>query len=420
MTLLLALALPAFAYESEEQDVRLEDRAGVFENIQFTTGVIPEGSPIGIEFAVSSNGGTTVVMEGEADLTWPDNVTFGATGEPQSGLFTLDVTLSAITSVVVDLSDYGLDVWSGQIDNRSLTMDGAQRFDPFVLDGAAEPRVEIVDTTDSTQLIQYSYEIFSGVSLDFQADMTPTFTVGFEGVQWLANEGVITMENTPIQLTPEQAADFAVDTVFRGAYDGTIALVFTPQVSVTAPFIGSIPIVSFEYPLELLSDAFEQDFVPTSYIFPMPLLQPGADSADFGAVELGQIATMNIPVQNLGNLALYGVATIEGAGTFTVFPDQFNALPGTSDGLVVTYAPALVATDAAELVLTSNDPGYPDIRVTLSGSGIETIDEDVAGDTKDEEITAGLSGCGCNTPAGALPGALVSLSIAAFAIRRRG
>ena len=417
MTLLLALSLPALAYESEAQHVRLEDSAGVFENIQFTTGVIPEGSPIGVEFMVESSGGTTVLMEGEASLTWPDNVTFGAVGEVLSGVFTLDVTLDAITSVVVDLSDYGGDVWSGEIDHRSLTMDGSVRFDPFVLDGAAQPRVEIVDTTDSTQLIQYSYEIFAGVSLDFQADMTPTFTVGFEGVQWLANEGVITQENTAIQLTPEQAADFAVDTVFRGAYDGTIALVFTPQVSVTAPFLGTIPLLSFEYPLELLSDAFEQDFVPISYLFPMPLLSPGSESADFGDIELGQMATVNIPVQNLGNLALYGQAAIEGAATFTVFPDQFNALPGTADGLVITYAPAAVADDVAELVLTSNDPGYPDIRVALTGSGVEG---DVAGTSKDGEITASTSGCGCNSPATALPSALASLGFLAIALRRRG
>jgi hypothetical protein len=417
MTLLLLFSQPALAYSSEDQRVRLEDSAGIFENIQFTTGVIPEGSPIGVEFVVQSNGGTSVVMEGDASLSWPTNVTFAAVGEAMSGIFVLDCSLEAITSVVVDLSDYGGGSWSGEIDHRTLTMDGSTFFDPFVLEGAAEPRVEIIDTTDSTQLIQYSYEIFAGVSLDFQADMTPTFTVGFEGVQWLANEGVITQENTPVALTPEQAADFVVDTVFRGAYDGTIALVFTPQVAVTAPFLGTIPLISFEYPLELLSDSFEQDFIPASYTFPMPLLSPGSDSAPFGDIELGSIATINIPVQNLGNLALYGEARIEGDATFTVYPDQFNALPGTADGLVITYAPSAVASNVAELVLTSNDPGYPDIRVALSGAGIES---DVPGVSKDEEITASTSGCGCSTPVGALPSAVVTLAMLGLAARRRG
>ena len=49
--------------------------------------------------------------------------------------------------------------------------------------------------------------IFSGVSLDFTADMTPTITVGFEGVQWIVNEGLLTTENTPLELTPMRSQD---------------------------------------------------------------------------------------------------------------------------------------------------------------------------------------------------------------------
>ncbi len=414
--MLLSLVTLALAYESEPQPVLLMDDAPVFENVEFTTGVLPSGSPVGVEFKLDSKGGTELIMEGEAALTWPDDVTFAATGEEMKGYFQLDASLDAITQVVVDLSSYGGPSGSFEIDHRSLTMDGRKLFTPFALEGSAEPRVEIVDTTDSTQLINYSFEIFSGVSLDFTADMTPTITVGYEGVQWIVNEGLITTEDQAVVLNPEQGADFVVDGFFRGAYDGNIALVFTPQVAITAPFLGTIPLVSFEYPLSLLTDSFEQDFEGESYTFPMPMLEPGSDAEDFGEVELTQLRTVNIPIRNVGNLALIGTASIEGDGAFTVFPTQFNAIPGTEDGLVVTFAPTLVGDTSAELVLTSNDPGYPDIRVALTGAGVE-LDEgqDVGGDP----IVASTSECGCGVGGGGVPGLVVGLGMVAVAWRRR-
>ena len=413
---LLLLAAPAAAYDSDTQPVRLQDEAGVFENIEFSTGMIPEGSPIGVEFRVESNGGVAVLMEGFADLTWPEDVTWLATGDPGTGIFTLDASLDAITSVKVDLSEYGLGEYETELDHRTLYMDGTEFFDPFVLEGAAQSLVEIVDTTDSTQLIQYSYEIFSGVSLDFYADMTPTITVSFAGVQWIVNEGVVTSEDQSVVLTPEQAADFVVDSVYRGEYGGTIALVFAPTVSVSAPFIGTIPIVSFEYPLELLSDTFLQDFTPTAYTFPMPVLVPGSDAEDLGEVEVGALATANIPVQNAGNLNLYGNATIEGSSTFTVYPTTFNAVPGTEDGLVVTFTPTAEGAEAAELVLTSNDPGYPDIRVALTGTGVQTDEGQDVGD--DKTVTASTSSCGCQG-SGAAPSLVAALAALGVAVRRK-
>jgi len=410
----LLLVAQALAYDSEPQTVLLTDEAPVFSNVSFSTGVIPSGSPVGVQFDLGTKGGTDVRMEGEANLSWPDNVTFATTGDAGKGYFQLDASLDAITSVVVDLSSYGGPSGNFEIDHRALNMDGRALFDPFALEGSANPRVEVVDTTDSTQLINYSYEIFSGISLDLTADMTPTITVGFEGVKWLANEGVIAEENTPVVLTPEQGADFVVDTVFRGAYDGTISLVFTPQVAVTAPFLGTIPLVSFDYPIDLLTDAFEQDFATQSYTFPMPLLVPGSESEDFGEVEVDQIATIDVPITNEGHLALEGSASIEGDGTFTVYPTQFHASPGGEDGLVVTYAPSEVGSNTAELVLTSNDPGYPDIRIALTGEGVKTDQ----GQDVNESVTASTSGCGCDTtPAASL--SAVGLGLAALTLARR-
>jgi MYXO-CTERM domain-containing protein len=147
----------------------------------------------------------------------------------------------------------------------------------------------------------------------------------------------------------------------------------------------------------------------------MPVLEPGSDTEDLGEVEVTQLRTVNIPVKNVGNLSLQGQATIEGDPAFSVFPAYFNAAPGTEDGLVVTFAPTEVGDATAELVLTSNDPGYPDIRVYLSGSGVKA-DE---GQDPGPAIVESTSGCGCeSSPVGSAVPALATV-VGALALARR-
>ncbi|MBM4393624.1 MAG: hypothetical protein FJ090_21065, partial [Deltaproteobacteria bacterium] len=161
-----------------------------------------------------------------------------------------------------------------------------------------------------------------------------------------------------------------------------------------------------------------QDFEPTSYTFPMPMLVPGSDTEDLGEVALGTLATVNIPVQNAGNLNLYGNANIEGDAAFTVYPTTFNAVPGTEDGLVVTFSPTVEGAASAELVLTSNDPAYPDIRVSLAGTGVDN--SDVGQDVGDDKVvTAETTSCGCQSPGGVVPSLFASLAALSLAWRRR-
>jgi MYXO-CTERM domain-containing protein len=402
----------AQAFESDPVPVHLQDEAELFTNYEYSTGVLPSGSPVGVEFAIEANGGAAVEMDGEGDLTWPEAVTLAFTGEAGSGIYLLDASLDAVTTVVVDLSDYGYE-GEFEIDRRTITMDGATFFDPFVMDGAADDRVEVIDEAAGTELITYSYDIFLGVSLEFTADMTPTFTAGFEGVSWTVNEGSILAEGAPAVLEPTRSADFDVDSTFTARWDATFDLVFTPTLSVCGPIFGCIDIASFDIPVELLTDEFDQDFPSAVYAFPMPMLVPGIDSGDFGTIEPGEIANLQVPLGNQGNLACYGEATIEGDGEFTVYPNQFNALPATTDGLTVTFAPTADGEQTADLVLTSNDPSYPTLVIPLTGNAV-TPDDPGSDEAGDEEIITSKSDsvCGCSsTQAGAPVGALLAAAV---------
>lgn len=408
----------ALAFDSEPVPVHLEDEAELFTNYEYSTGVLPSGSPVGVEFAIEANGGAAVEMEGTGNLSWPEAVTLAFTGDPGSGIYLLDASLDAVTRVVVDLSDYGYE-GEFEIDRRTITMDGATFFDPFVMDGAADDRVEVVDTAAGTELITYSYDIFLGVSLEFTADMTPTFTAGFEGVSWAVNEGSILAEGAPAVLEPTRAADFDVDSTFTARWDAAFDLVFTPAIAVCGPVFGCIEVVSFDIPVELLTDEFDQDFPGDVYAFPMPMLVPGLDSGDFGTIEPGEIANLQVPLGNQGNLACYGDATIEGDGEFSVYPTQFNALPATTDGLTVTFAPTFDGEQTADLVLTSNDPSYPTLIIPLIGNAVTP--DDIGGDEAgEEEIITSKSDsvCGCSSAERGAPASAILL-LAALAARRR-
>lgn len=396
---MLFVIASALAFDSEPQPVRLEDTAALFDNAEFSTGFVPSGSPVAVEFRIQSLGGAGVSMDGTGDLTWPDALTLAFTGEAGSGVYILDASLDAVTTVAVDLSDFGY-YGTFEIDRRSLLMDGATFFDPFVLD----TRVEVSDTTDSTQLIYYSYEIFAGVSLAFEADMTPVVTAGFEGVQWGVNEATIASENEAAPLSFSRTADFGVDGIFRALWDARFDIVFAPALSVCAPFISCIEIVRFDIPIEIVSDGFEQDFPLGTYSFPLPWLQPDTAGTDFGDVTMGSLANAQVGLENVGSLSVFGTATITGSTDFTVFPTDFNALPGTTDGLVVTFAPTLEGPQTANLVLSSNDPAEPDLLIPLTGNTPIAEATDEGGDVGEDQ-KVDVSTCGCSGTAGAPSGA---------------
>ena len=132
---MLILVASAYAFESEPVDVLLRDEADLFTNVEVSTGFIPSDSPLQVEFRVEANGGAGVEMEGEGSLWWPEALTLDFTGKPGSGIYLLDASIDAVATVRMDLWGYTDDF---EIDRRSIFMDGATFFDPFVMDGAAD------------------------------------------------------------------------------------------------------------------------------------------------------------------------------------------------------------------------------------------------------------------------------------------
>jgi hypothetical protein len=379
-----------------------------------STGYLPSGSPLAVEFRIDAVGGAAVGMDGTGQVTWPDALSLLMTGETGSGVFVLDASLDSVVSVIVDLSDYGY-TWSSEIDRRSLAMDGYATFDPFLLDD----RVEIVDVPASLPVVDYEFEIITGLELDFHADLDVVLTAGFEGVSWTLDDAVVTAENETVLLQSERVAFRDVPGTFRGYYDADLDLMFTPTIEACIVIVGCFEVASFEIPLDVISDGIEQDFIPETYSFPLPLLVPGIDAADFGEVEVGALSNIHVPLVNDGAMEAYGTAAVVGNTDFSVYPSYFNALPDTEDGLVVTFAPTAEGEQTATLVLTSNDPTLPDLEIPLTGNGSVPPDEsDDGGQIVDDGAKGEVSSCGCNG-AGPVPSAVGALLAATVLVRRR-
>ncbi len=422
MTLLALLltAGPARAFDSDTQPVQLADTAKIFSNAEYSTGFVPAGSPLQVGFSIEANGGADVSMEGDADLSWPDALLLKFTGRPGTGIFLLDASLDAVTDVAVDLSDYGY-YGTFEIDRRTLSFSGTKFFDPFLLaksDGTVDS-VQVEDPGVANNLITYTYDIFVGLSLTFSADLSTDVTVGFSGAQIAANDGVCTVEDAVTPVTYEAVGDYPVDTTYTGAWDANLAVILTPSISACASVFGCVTVASFDIPFNVLTDSFLQDFPAIQPSFPLPLLTVGIDQADMGAVNVGQIADLDVPIGNDGSLSAYGTATIQGSSDFTVFPTTFDAMPGTEDGLVVTYAPTASGDVTADLVLMSNDPGQPEVHIPLTASGtVPDTGSDVGQDTG--TVTAKTSSCGCSSVEGG--GAWTAVALVGFAaliLRRR-
>ena len=420
---MIALLLPAaLAYESDPQYLEVEDTAELFSSAEFDSGWLPAGSPIAVKFAVEANGGAWTYMEGLGALSWPEPLTLDFIGEKNTGEIVIDAELAAVTSIQFDIDVY---TWESEIDRRSMFVDGIALFDPWVLAGSpSDQEVEVGFEGKPTELITYSVDVFTGVSLEFAADMAPENTTYFRGISWSVADQSMTESGQSMLIDPDGSGLQAIDANFTGEYSSQLDIVFTPTVSVCIPIIGCTELVSFDIPLNLVTETFEQIFPTNEMEFPLPIMDPGIESYDFGELEVGSLANLELPIANVGELTLVGDPQIMGASSFTVYPEHFEASAGYVDGLVVSFAPDAEGPFEATLLLTSNDPFAPTREVQLTGLGFVTSSEtgeDGEGGGGMPTVSTELRGCGCASGRGGGRAGLLlaGLGILLVGLRRR-
>ena len=423
--LLLALLQSARAFDSNPQSVQVEGSADLFNNLEYSTGVLPAGSPIAVELALQTNGGASVSMDGNANLSWPDAFQLAMDPTAGTGIYALDATVDAVANVYVDIDIAGVITYSDSFPFTlaSLPLVGDATFDPWALG----QRVETTSDIASYDLIDQSWSPITGLEIQFTASAAPTLVGGYETVRWTADDVEVTEPGASARLAPDRVSDYDVDAIFTGLWDARLGIALRPAVAACVDIVfysDCFELAAFDVPVNLVGDTVEQDFPVQALSFPLPMLASTMSAADFGDIEPGSVANVQVPFRNDGSLLVEGTVEIRGGdGAFTVYPTTLSAGPNVETGVMVSFAPTNEGAASAELVVTSNDPTMPTYVLPLSGNGyVEPEDTTDGGSDLTGSEKADVSSCGCatgNTAGTSLPGVLALAAGAALLARRR-
>jgi MYXO-CTERM domain-containing protein len=417
IALLLSIPVPAFAWESEAQDLRFEDEYDVFSAVEYDSGYLPADSPVAVRFFIDSAGGAYTQMDATSQLTWPDALTHEITGVPASGYFDLLCDLTAQAEIYFDIFGYTatIPVWSQNL----YLHDSEEEFEPLLLKNGSPEGVSASSDGEVIGPFEYGFDVFTGVELLFALEGWPRASAALAGRRIETNGNNVFEADTTTRLdVPEENPGWVdMTSTYVAWLDASLDIVLEPSMSVCVDIVGCFEVASFEIPVPMVGVSEERPFEPVLYQHPLPSILPPFNTAEVGEVAVGNLANLQVPITNVGLLDLEGYAWIEGdTQQFSVYPEYFYASPEATDGLVVTYNALAAGETSATLIIESNDPVRPRIEIPLRASGFnpDTFPDDDGGDS------VRVKTCGCSSaPSGGLP-ALAGLLALALVRRRRG
>lgn len=420
VALLALLASPALAddqpiYASDVVELDFHDYFNAFEAIDFDTGHLPDGSPLAVRFFIKSYGGSYAEFTSESFLTWPQALTQQIIGVPGTGLLDLDSRIEIAAQVTFDIWSFrgAYDVWS-----EDIRLIDQRAFDPDLLPDSIPASVEMV--ADGDGLVRpYSTTIplFAGLSLKFEVQVFPRATSSLSGRRYETGEQHATQTAQEIlHDVPRSPERIRLLTSYIADVGASLSVIIQPSLELCAPIFGCFRVARFDMPVPLVNDTIEHEFGPIFYDHPLPALEPPVASHDFGDVPVETLANLQLPLKNIGLLPLEGWLEIEGDGSFSVFPPYFYATEGNTSGAVVTFDPQQPGLQTAELVVVSNDPREPELRIPIYGVGwVEPVE--------DPDIEAprlsGAVGCGCASASSPGSASLLGLGLGLLLLLRR-
>lgn len=400
------------------------DEADVFSTVAFDTGWWPSASdPISVRFHLTPRGGVITELYGTSEVGWPA-LSHRVVGE-EGGWFGVQTDLTVGSEVKLDL--WGL--YSGTIAlvEERVVLDEGMDLAGLLLPGAARAEASVrVDDPNAFPPIEYAVQVIPTIDLVVAVAVAPTLEAVMSGLRVDAEVAGATHDQdqedawVAVAAPPDRPGELGVQTTWTGALRSHLSLVIEPEVRVDT-LVGDFTLASFPIPVTLVDDVSERTTAPVLSVFPLPVLDL-TDALQVGEVEVGALANAPLLLENLGALVAEGTARIEGDPAFSVWPETLAALPEATDGLQITFAPTAPGEASAELVIESNDPFAPEIRVALSGIGVAepVVEPEPDPDPVPEpepQLDEGGKACGCDGAGGA--GATWGLLGAAALVGRR-
>ena len=399
----VVLCSPVFAgtYTSEPRQLDFEDDYDVFAAAEYDTGSLPSGSPLAVRFYIESWGGAYTEFEATSQVSWPETLEHTITGVPGSGVFGLECDIDLAAVVDLDLWGYkgSWDVWS-----TTLYLKDEVDFDPSLLGGKS---VSVSADGDIFEPFEVPLQLFTGVSLNFIVDVFPRASATLSGLRYETNDdSVITREDGIGTLeVPYEPGLIEMETIFVANLEADLQVILEPAMEVCVAILGCYEVAAFEIPVDLVEYDGERRFDDVDYEHPLPSLEIPISSHDFGEVEVGSLANMELPFKSIGVMDVEGWVRVEGSDDLSVYPEYFFASPGNTDGVVITFAPQAEGLLSASLIVESSDPLKSEVVIPLAGTGfveavIDDGGDDDGGDGDGDGESVRISGCGCSAAPG--------------------
>lgn len=410
----LLLTAVALAYDSEPVEIELHDQIDVFRSLEYDSGVIPSGSPIGVRARTTSRGGTVTDAAYRSELWWPNPLTHGFVGYGQGGRFALDTEIAVDVSAVLDLREVDLGVVNYSIWHESATFQAEAVFDDLLLPGdAVDPSVTLSSEGTVLGPIDTLVTVFTGVSLKFLAQAAPVATATLSGVALETDGETLDSIHDTVTLDVPPTGETRHITTWVNDVEATLDLVITPSAELCITVVGCFELARFDIPMPL-GEALEERRLTKSYSHPIPDFDEFPRTIDFGDVIVGTSAVFDLPFPNTGDLAAEAWLDVEGDTSFRVFPDAIYAQPELADGVAVVFAPTVVGRWSALLVVETNDPLAPAFAIPMTGNAIPLPTPDVPDDGDPQNVP--IQACGCDQGRG---GAFGLVLVAPLLWRRR-
>lgn len=390
--------------------IAFEHRQGLPGEFELDTGWVPSGSPVQVRFRTAFVGHTALATRGQLQASWPEPMALEALGDPRGGTLESDYGVQFLSNVRLNLNTGPQTFqWEGnvpfvpQIDFRATAR---ATFDPWGFEGVhlhsatARQMIARIPLTDAIVRIP---GISGGLSFEASGEID---------TDWQATQISFGLDADPITAMHRRTlgrfgAGPSVE--YQPLLEGTLAhrvsLHVYPELYVSlAGRRWTLPLADIPLPFGPFVSAVRAG--PSIARLDLPDLGADTDTLDFGTVPVGQRVERTLYVGNTGNLEGRVIAG-EGDGPFTIDVTPRDLAPRSRIGVTVTFTPVTRGAEDRTVVLTTNDPDTPRIRVRVRGSATgEMVRPPVVTDAGVSDADAGDAsvgvlmgaeddGCGC-------------------------
>jgi MYXO-CTERM domain-containing protein len=398
-------------------DIAYRWREGLPVEFDFDTNWVPPGAPVQVRIRAALTGNTQVAAAGQLVGSWPEPMQLRTVGTRGAGSVSVDYGVQFSARIRLSLPVEGRTLsWEGaipytpRIDFRAMA---SSPFDPWawqpVMVAGRTMRVRVADVPLTDALVRIP-GISGGFSFEASGDVQATYRSTSFQFGLAADPITEAMPRVLGNFNPGPFVEYQPRLEGTLGYTGAVHVYPSLYVSLAGRRwmldLADIPIPIGPFPRTVRFD-------PATARLPLPDLRASSDVVDFGDVDVGRSSERTIELQNVGELD--GRATgAEVEAPFAVMGSARTLPVRSRSSFVASFTPVRPGPAESTVVIATNDPDTPRVRVTVRGNGVGApMDPPVVVDagTTEDVVDAAMApptggaqdgGCGCRavTPRG--------------------